>query len=1020
MATLRIEVKGQTFEAPLPDQAVRIGSADDADLKLNVGAIGGTHCVLEPLGNDRYRLRDSGSGYQTKVNGNVIKQISLSAGDVIEVGDARITFIPDAAVKTPPAKPKPVTPAVAPKAAPASVAPPASREAKAKGPARPEPRPKAATNGGTNGGTNGSARREGEARRRARGSRSRLIAPLIGVALAAAAAIVVMNQQSEKASQSGALKNKYEAAVRLLDAKDWSGAKAGFEALVQQNEDTAVQDKAKRRLAHIRSRDAALEADLAELVDQALDYRPSDLAARRDYFLQEYGAQWLPRFESLTGTITALQSNWLENTGAALTFEAGELIKAGRFDEALENWRRLKRSAPLAVDVDDLIAQGVHAVESKASVAADRLTSRVARLDKRSGPDMAARWLEKRMAGFAGTKAEVKLAGTLRGLREAAEAAAAAAAAAQPATPTPSQPTPAAEGPSAPATPTTPAAVIAAKQALDLAAAMVKERRFDTALSTITGAHAEAPAGEWKGTLASRRDDLDMAKKAFEALVADIKANGKDKFRRVPLSDRLKATLVDADFETIATLVRGGESRFRWERVSPRLFAELFERSEPTGEAAVNAAALMQVVGGPEAASQLAFQAGQSGVDTGRLFALIARWRGEDVPAGGYVVHEGAYVTPARRDFLVLEARIADAMQRITSPKLDVREGAYKELLAIGEPARDRFEASMRVRRDAVIEEIAENKAFRSSKHKSKLLGLLKTRRATALKLIFDSQAYPYPNPNKRNQKEVEELVDLVREVWDRPFDLIAQWDKNLKAELERVTEVDAVLAQIDPGYSPDLDVVKERINKAIDMPSYAPGGKEASNREYSLKVLSFNERLETTATEQEKDNTRAVNEYRMMMGLRAVKINERLLRGARGHSRHMRQNNYFAHNVPANKGATNENRTPGNRAKQQGYGGGVGENIAMGPGTGRGAFWAWFRSSGHHRNMLSRWTEMGCGRTGSYWTQLFGGASGFSLSTPDPLPAPTPHFAPEAETSRRGRARLPDSSDDDGLFKED
>ena len=70
MATLRIEVKGQTFEAPLPDQAVRIGSADDADLKLNVGAIGGTHCELEPLGNDRYRLRDSGSGYQTKVNGN--------------------------------------------------------------------------------------------------------------------------------------------------------------------------------------------------------------------------------------------------------------------------------------------------------------------------------------------------------------------------------------------------------------------------------------------------------------------------------------------------------------------------------------------------------------------------------------------------------------------------------------------------------------------------------------------------------------------------------------------------------------------------------------------------------------------------------------------------------------------------------------------------------------------------------------------------------------------------------------
>ena len=132
-------------------------------------------------------------------------------------------------------------------------------------------------------------------------------------------------------------------------------------------------------------------------------------------------------------------------------------------------------------------------------------------------------------------------------------------------------------------------------------------------------------------------------------------------------------------------------------------------------------------------------------------------------------------------------------------------------------------------------------------------------------------------------------------------------------------------------------------------------------------------ETLTTTAGPEEKANVKSVNDYRMMMGLLAVKIDEKLVRAARGHSRHMATNGYFAHNVPAPY-ATPTNRTPGVRAKQQGFGGGVGENIARGPGTGHGAFMAWFRSSGHHRNMLSgghRW--MGTGNSGGHWTQKFG-----------------------------------------------
>src|SRR5262245_59253893 len=188
-------------------------------------------------------------------------------------------------------------------------------------------------------------------------------------------------------------------------------------------------------------------------------------------------------------------------------------------------------------------------------------------------------------------------------------------------------------------------------------------------------------------------------------------------------------------------------------------------------------------------------------------------------------------------------------------------------------------------------------------------------------------------------------------------------------------------------------------------MPSYAPAS-AASLREYDLKVLAFNERVATSATLEEKDNVRAVNEYRMMMGRAAVKIEERLVRSARGHSRHMRDHDYFAHENPAYP----EVKDPGTRARRQGYGGGVGENIAWGTPTGRDAFQAWFGSSGHHRNMLGRgWTEMGAGRAlPSHWTQNFGALGGRALGDPAPLPAPATDVAPENEDANRGKPAGP------------
>ena len=64
--------------------------------------------------------------------------------------------------------------------------------------------------------------------------------------------------------------------------------------------------------------------------------------------------------------------------------------------------------------------------------------------------------------------------------------------------------------------------------------------------------------------------------------------------------------------------------------------------------------------------------------------------------------------------------------------------------------------------------------------------------------------------------------------------------------------------------------------------------------------------------------------------------------------------------------------RTPQDRAAKHGATAG-GENIFMGSAKPDDAFWAWFDSLGHHRNMVGDYAELGVGNFEKHWTQLFG-----------------------------------------------
>jgi len=142
-------------------------------------------------------------------------------------------------------------------------------------------------------------------------------------------------------------------------------------------------------------------------------------------------------------------------------------------------------------------------------------------------------------------------------------------------------------------------------------------------------------------------------------------------------------------------------------------------------------------------------------------------------------------------------------------------------------------------------------------------------------------------------------------------------------------------------------------------------------------RIEAYNLRQAAAADAGELENINLLNAYRESLGILPLEIDPRLLQSARRHSKEMADLGYFAHESP-----TASEKTHAQRMKNAGYAGGCSENIADGTGTGKGAFWMWFESPGHHKNMAhAESAAIGVGRWGSKWTQNFGTAKRLMLA---------------------------------------
>lgn len=166
------------------------------------------------------------------------------------------------------------------------------------------------------------------------------------------------------------------------------------------------------------------------------------------------------------------------------------------------------------------------------------------------------------------------------------------------------------------------------------------------------------------------------------------------------------------------------------------------------------------------------------------------------------------------------------------------------------------------------------------------------------------------------------------------------------------------------------LDVMARSAELARNPGSLTPWERLVLGRVRQLSIKAYNDRVATSLDGEERACCQTLDAYRAVLGLEPLEIEERLVVAARGHSQEMADLGYFGHVSPVER-----LRFPTDRARLEGYTGGVGENCFAGGSTGEGAFEAWYHSPGHHRLMVATGPQIGVGAAGgATWTMLVGG----------------------------------------------
>ncbi len=204
--------------------------------------------------------------------------------------------------------------------------------------------------------------------------------------------------------------------------------------------------------------------------------------------------------------------------------------------------------------------------------------------------------------------------------------------------------------------------------------------------------------------------------------------------------------------------------------------------------------------------------------------------------------------------------------------------------------------------------------------------------------------------------------------------------DPVLVKQIALLRRVRAALARAAPDATPKLmpspyaaDLFLLNDGRRVWPDSIAFTRRERQWQDNRDEVLAYNER-EPVSRDAERANALLVNRFRLAHDLTPLRIDKDLIESSRRHSAFQRAAGEIAHSFKSRREPAGQ--TPAQRMVKAGYPPRFvgGENVLMGTIDAEKAFIWWRDSAGHKKNMLHpAWTEIGVGRSGSFWTQNFG-----------------------------------------------
>lgn len=378
------------------------------------------------------------------------------------------------------------------------------------------------------------------------------------------------------------------------------------------------------------------------------------------------------------------------------------------------------------------------------------------------------------------------------------------------------------------------------------------------------------------------------------------------------------------------------------------------------------------------------------------VYAAVARARGEDLPAGGYVLVKGKWRRAADEATAAATAALDDATSAFEDADAKSRDAALAKLEARGTDGVARAKSALEAHWKLASEALLRGTTLDQLEQLAAQHAELGARRTAALALIFDEERYFYPYnppecPPERAkdyagvQQEVDRLVGLVRDVWNAPRRV--RIPTAFRAALESLawSRTAQKARKLEFAWNPAIPAWIETLDPAsdvVDLTSFATDAAGAAALARDRAVHALNEATWKKAptegvsapNSEERAQVLVTNAYRTVLGRRVLAWNPRIQAAAQKHADYMSLTGDFGHfeKDPARY-------SPADRLKLEGYVLGGSENCHAGDSGAEGAHLGWTHSSGHHRNLLeANHREMASGLAGPYWCQNFGAARDF------------------------------------------